>query len=141
MVDSRTYRSWANMKARCKNPRYDNFSRYGGRGITFCSKWAYFKGFVSDMGVRPDGTTLDRIDNDGNYEPNNCRWATRKEQARNRRSNRWVELDGVNKTLYEWADELGLNRTTVTQRINAYGWTPERALRTPVQQNNRRTSL
>lgn len=82
------------MKTRCTNPRADNYSYYGGRGISFCERWKSFENFLHDMGEVPDGLTLDRINNDGNYEPGNCRWATRKEQRHNRRDTcgeRWSD--------------------------------------------------
>lgn len=80
---SRTYSSWQCMKMRCLNPRIKQWSDYGGRGIKMCKRWLDFKNFLADMGVRPEGKTLDRIDNDGNYEPGNCRWATKAEQIAN----------------------------------------------------------
>lgn len=82
---SRTYRSWASMIARVTNPSNDRFQDYGGRGITVCNRWRAFENFLDDMGERPDGMSLDRIDNDGNYEPGNCRWATPRQQQRNSR--------------------------------------------------------
>lgn len=80
---SATYHSWQSMKTRCENPHAANYPRYGGKGISYCERWAVFANFLEDMGVRPDGTSLDRIDSNGNYEPGNCRWATYKIQARN----------------------------------------------------------
>lgn len=80
-----TYRSWASMLRRCYNKKDINYKRYGGRGITVCLRWRTFKHFLDDMGIRPDGLSLDRTNNDGNYEPGNCKWSTRKEQNNNQR--------------------------------------------------------
>lgn len=85
-VGSRTYASWSAMKLRCLNRQYGRFADYGGRGITICDRWMKFENFLADMGERPEGATLDRIDNEGNYEPGNCRWATVAEQNRNQRA-------------------------------------------------------
>lgn len=82
-----TYGSWHAMNSRCRNPKATGYERYGGIGVTICDRWLVFETFLADMGERPEGTTLDRIDNDGNYEPGNCRWATYKQQAENKHPN------------------------------------------------------
>jgi hypothetical protein len=86
-----TYRSWMAMKSRCLNPNRRDYDRYGGRGITVCDDWLGFENFLADMGIRPEGMTLDRIDPNGDYEPSNVRWATAKQQGRNQRRNKRVK--------------------------------------------------
>jgi hypothetical protein len=116
------------MLTRCRNPRNPYFVDYGGRGIMVCDRWKEFENFRADMGPRPPGASIDRINNDGNYEPGNCRWATHVEQARNRRNNLWIELDGVRKLAGEWALELGINIRTLRSRIHRQGMSPREAL-------------
>jgi len=131
--DRRTKNSWVAMRSRCLNTDHPSYQNYGGRGITVCDKWMTYEGFVEDMGVRPDGLSLERLDNDGNYEPSNCVWATRKEQNRNHRRNQWIEYNGQKKIIEDWAELTGLNTSTLRKRL-ARGWSVERALKTePIQ--------
>lgn len=123
------YGTWAQMIQRCTNPNLKAYPSYGGRGITVCDRWRNdFAAFLADMGERPEGTTLDRIDVDGDYEPGNCRWATATRQARNTRHNRWIEYGGARMTAADWADVLGLSATTLRSRLDHLGWPVERAL-------------
>lgn len=126
-----TYIAWCSMRWRCTNKARRDYPDYGGRGITICARWALFENFLEDMGIRPAGLSIDRIDNSGNYEPGNCRWATGSEQARNKRSNRVIEHDGERLTLVEWARRTGLPRSAITNRIKA-GWSVSKAMTTPL---------
>ena len=110
------YRVWRSAIGRCTNPTNAAWGRYGGRGITVCPEWATFEQFYADMGPRPEGTSLDRIDNDRGYAPDNCRWATSKEQQNNRRSNVHVTIDGVTRTLKQWAEHFGISYAVVKER-------------------------
>ena len=127
---SRAYNSWAHMLQRCNNPAAHRWPLYGGRGITVCEKWKSFEGFFEDMGDPPEGMSLDRIDVNGNYEPSNCRWATQKEQTRNMRRTRYVQIGGETKPLAEWCERLGVPYSMARDRLNR-GWLPERALTEP----------
>lgn len=98
-------KSWMSMRQRCLNPNTPAYSSYGGRGITICQRWDSFKNFLADMGPRPDGLELDRIDVNGNYEPANCRWATPLQQGRNQRKTRFAAINGITKPLTEWAEQ------------------------------------
>lgn len=127
MSDSKTYNSWLGMKQRCNYQGHAGYSRYGGRGISVCSRWDSFENFLADMGERPDGMSIDRIDPNGNYEPGNCKWATIYEQQRNRRSNINVTIGGVTKCIKDWCDDMGRNVDRVYGFIRR-GCTPEEAL-------------
>lgn len=124
---TKTYTAWGNMHKRCADPTWHRYDRYGGRGIRVCERWRNFDNFLADMGEAPHNTTLERSNNDGNYEPGNCVWTTRKKQARNRRSSKFIEYNGKRQTLAAWAEELGIQQSTLSWRIRQ-GWTPERAL-------------
>ena len=126
---SPTYRSWQLMRQRCHNPRDHNFAKYGARGILVCERWRdSFANFFADMGERPPGTTLDRWpDREGNYDPGNCRWATPKQQSSNIATNVWIEIDGVRRTLPEWAYAAGIDVERVRQRL-LRGWDARRAV-------------
>jgi hypothetical protein len=123
-----TYQSWQDMKQRCLNPRSRQYPNYGGRGITICSSWlASFEHFIADMGPKPEGLSLDRIDNDRGYEPENCRWASRWEQNANQRRTLLLTLNGETLPLENWAHKIGLNPKTVWARVSR-GWPIEAAL-------------
>jgi hypothetical protein len=107
---------WNGMVQRCINPNNKKWADYGGRGILVCERWRTFENFYADMGDRPDGMSLDRIDNDEGYSPGNVRWATATEQARNQRSNVMISFDGVTQTLRAWADQLGIHYSTLKGR-------------------------
>lgn len=118
------------MKYRCDNKKDKD---YGGRGITYDPRWEKFENFLQDMGERPEGKTLDRINVNGNYCKENCRWATMKQQQRNKRCNIIYEFNGNKLTLSEWSEITGIGRTTLDMRIRTYGWPVEKALSTSVQ--------
>ena len=127
MSKSSEYHSWCSINGRCANLMDKAYPQYGGRGITVCERWRKFEAFYADMGPRPVGTSIDRINNDGPYSPENCRWASRTQQARNTRRNINVTLDGKIVCLKEASQILGLPYGTVSARVRR-GWTPERAL-------------
>ena len=133
------YRAWSSMLNRCENRNNRAYERYGARGIGVCERWRSFRNFFQDMGERPSTDhSIDRIDNNGNYEPTNCRWATRLEQGRNKRNSRLVELDGITKPLPEWAEEYGLDVELVRARLRR-GWSSREALtRTTLTREARR---
>ncbi len=136
MTKSPMHMVWIGMRQRCFNKRYWAYSYYGGRGITVCTRWDSFEAFLEDIGERPDGGTLERIDNNGNYEPINCRWATRREQVCNRRNNHLLTHKGITQCLADWALEIGINASTIHSRLRA-GWTVDAALEEPLRQGVR----
>ncbi|MFK3741057.1 hypothetical protein [Massilia sp. TN1-12] len=135
-----TYSKYQAMKQRCLNPKHKSYADYGGRGIKVCDRWLEsFANFLADMGVAPDGMTIERDKSDGNYEPSNCRWATKQEQGKNTRSNVKVEIDGKSyPTLRDAAIAHGLPYGTVRMRTAGYGWSIERALKTPIDTKKRK---
>lgn len=124
------------MHQRCTNPNSQMWHLYGGRGIGVDPRWGDFVQFITDMGPRPEGGTLERIDSNGDYTPSNCRWATVLEQNRNTSRNRFIEHDGERRTVSEWARHLGLHRATLRHRLES-GWSVAEAL-TPERQRGRR---
>lgn len=129
-VGHRVYEVWNSMRDRCLNANHPSFACYGGRGINVCERWHKIENFVADMGDPPDGMSLDRIDNDGNYEPSNCRWATRKQQSRNTRQNVVLVHRGQTLCVTEWAEIIGVPRETIYTRLRR-GWSVARALTKP----------
>lgn len=128
-----TRNSWSAARARCNNPNNPNFDRYGGRGITFDSSWDSFDAFLADMGVRPEGGTLERVDNDGPYSPENCVWASRSEQSQNRQTTLKLTYGGETLTLVEWSNKTGISYTTLKARLRRLGYTPEQCIEKPVK--------
>lgn len=135
LANSSEYNTWNKIKGRCFNPKDEGFSDYGGRGITMCDEWKNsFEAFYNYVGKKPEGKySMDRINNEGNYEPGNVRWATDIEQANNKRNNRIIEYKGEKKTISEWAEIVGINRTVLARRYDL-GWTDEQILNIPMRQ-------
>lgn len=131
MTNTPTWRSWDDMKQRCRNPRHKFYNRYGGRGITVCASWLKFETFLHEMGLKPKGETLGRIDNNAGYSLSNCRWETREQQANNRSSSRYIECWGIRKTVSQWARYVGLSRQVLRYRLKV-GCPPEYALQRPL---------
>lgn len=126
MAKTRIYHIWCNMRRRCNDVKNQAYDRYGGRGITVCERWMKFENFLKDMGERPEGMSLDRIDNNSGYSPDNCRWATTVEQNNNQRKNVFITLEGKTQTLAQWCREKGMLYRLVRKRLHL-GWSPERA--------------
>lgn len=127
---SKIYKLWHRILDRCYDSNSKDFQNYGGRGIKVCDRWRQFENFLADMGDRPHGKTLDRRNNALGYSPENCRWATWNQQARNRRSNRIITVLGVTGCVYDVSDHFQISGKLVTSRL-VKGWTPERAITQP----------
>jgi len=127
---TRAYKSWTSMIYRCTKKNKDGYHRYGGRGITICDRWMDFLNFYEDMGDRRSGDSLDRIDNDGNYEKDNCRWATKKQQSNNTSSNRALVFNGVSRNIIQWERILGFKNGVINDRLRR-NWTVDRIITTP----------
>lgn len=136
---SNIYQSWNQMIQRCTNPNNKEYFNYGGRGITVCEEWLEFKNFNDDMmkGWKP-GLTIERINKNGNYNPENCKWATRKEQARNRRNNLYLTYNNKTRLLIEWSKETGISYTTLWIRIYKLSWSIKKTLTTSVLKYKRK---
>lgn len=128
---TKTHNSWHMMIQRCTNPNYNRYKDYGGRGIAICEEWLEFSNFLKDMGKRPPGYTLERRGNERGYCPENCYWATRKQQQRNTRRNHLIIHERKTQCVSAWAEETGISKNTILWRLN-HGWSTERALTTPV---------
>lgn len=116
------YGIWRTMINRCIDKNHNRYHRYGGRGIKVCDRWINFDNFILDMGIRPtEKHSIDRIDNNGNYEPSNCKWSSAKEQGENRCNNRVITFNGETKILQRWADEIGINQSMLSRQIILWG--------------------
>ena len=137
MTGTATFKSWESMLQRCLNPHSPDYARYGGRGIKVCPEWVQsFDAFKNDMGLRPDGASLDRVDVDGNYEMSNCRWANGSRQQRNRRDTPRLEWRGATLSWADWADLTGIPSKVIGWRL-AKGWSVEKTLTVPVRKKSR----
>ena len=129
MADTSIHNTWMDMRRRCYKKYRRDYNRYGGRGIRVCKEWKdSFEQFYKDMGDPPEGHTLDRIDNDGNYCKENCKWSTVKEQSRNKRHSLYVTSNGITKHLKEWAEYLGIRYHTLYKRLYILNWSIEDVL-------------
>lgn len=134
LLNSPEYKSWQGMRQRCENPNSDSFKNYGARGICVCKKWRTFNNFYLDMGRKPSPEyTIERLNNDGNYSKNNCVWATKKQQGRNKRNNHIIVFMGQTKCLAEWSELLDIAYPVLQQRLGKYGWSVWESFTTPVK--------
>lgn len=137
MKHSRVYRVWQTMKERCTNPHNKSYARYGARGIKVCAEWTNsFENFLRDMGNPETGLSLERINNNGDYCPQNCKWASSLEQANNKRNNKLLEFNGKKQTLAQWSRELNFNYHSIKKRL-LDGWHTERAFIEPIKKQRK----
>lgn len=136
MTKTRSYRIWRHIHSRCFNKNVPSFRDYGGRGISVCERWKSFSNFLADMGEAPDGMSIDRINNDLGYSPENCRWANDLTQKNNRRTNRYIEHNGVKKSAADWARETGVPAKAIISRVSRE-WPIDLALTKPPRPTGR----
>lgn len=138
---TKEFQAWVAMNTRCSNPRQHRYERYGGRGITVCERWRHsFQQFLADVGRAPSKAhSLDRIDNDGHYEPGNVRWATKREQTLNSTHARMITFGSETLPLVDWARRVNIQSQTIAARIDVLRWPIERALNTPVKRHSPKT--
>lgn len=122
------------MRERCSKPRSSRYQYYGARGIKVCERWGKFENFLADMGHSDKTQTIERIDNNGDYSPENCVWVSQKEQANNKSNNHFIEYDGKRKTISQWSDIIGIHQDIIWKRLNR-GWSIEKSLTLPLQVN------
>ena len=128
MCGTKIYSLWKSIRARCYKKNFVQYKDYGGRGIKVCNRWQKFENFLEDMGdTIPKGMSIDRIDNDGDYSPENCRWATRFEQANNKRDNIFITYNGETLTLSQWSRKLNIKYMTLYHRLKSYKWSIEKS--------------
>ena len=131
LTGTRIYLIWQAMLNRCRNSNVAGYGYYGGRGVKVCDRWLTFENFLADMGDVSVGRTIERINNDGDYEPRNVRWATYRDQSRNKSNNRLLSFKGQTKILADWANDLGITPGALIYRLDYKGWSIEEALTTP----------
>lgn len=137
---TKIHRCWQSMRHRCNQPNSTRYKYYGGKGIRICSRWNDFLNFYADMNpTYKDGLTIDRIDNNKDYSPENCRWATRKEQSRNRTTSHYITYKSETKTIGEWSEITGLPMQCLLARINKLKWSVDKSIETKKRINEKRT--
>ncbi len=134
---SKSYAAWAQMLGRCTNNTHRQYKDYGGRGIVVCARWIKFENFLEDMGESPRDKSIDRIDNNKGYYKSNCRWATIKQQQRNKRNNKFATFNNKTQLIIEWAREYGISITILRRRLFKNGWSIEKTLMTPIRKRKR----